>query len=693
MKLHSDGERIADPSADDNYHFKCYKSCPASPVEWITSPKEETSKINTTISMLNKSHSLYSTDAENILEKIHNDSEEIIAEINMKYGDLNNPRSPLCHDPVDKNNIQANQHDDTGNFSSDSLEDCSLNIDKQSKTERDYKQIFRQEQRESDARCMVNSDRNVSLRDILNEEEKIYSSGNDGFSDLQKYSSSSFYLAAAHRHSQESLLSDDMSACGVSYNNSMESVLSDESECKSAPSEVIFGRKRSSCWHTQYSNKYHSSKSYGSSPNNMDSLDGYMDHQPMKSFYFIHDSNTDGADEVPTLSPTIQRELKKSYDELNTSNKGHSEYIPRLDSKNMQYVSHMNRSLSIEFADHRQRNNSNPLYNCSMPRKRENRGNSPLNSTPSATLATEGLTNSIVKSCSLDFYMHNHSKLLQQGSVTKKYEQNLEKFEKASCLSKCGLESIFEFVPHKPPVASRRTSSVKAKYALRGKDHNHNQHKCSLNKSVRLLKRSKSLINTVQEHDTSKENPLNSYATGTCSTYDRNVDSLELYFKPHFSEENSVDFLDDSNAIPFPPTKTNVSDAVAIEGFFSKGEYSKFKDIERKIDIINRLVKMEEKKLENERLAKEMRMRPFNANAQEKGYVKSLTMNFDNLAKAMQCSHTLGGKFRERNFSLPDVLEVAKCTFSNNGRLNDGTRERIEQYSHYTCEGAQMHIK
>jgi hypothetical protein len=82
--------------------------------------------------------------------------------------------------------------------------------------------------------------------------------------------------------------------------------------------------------------------------------------------------------------------------------------------------------------------------------------------------------------------------------------------------------------------------------------------------------------------------------------------------------------------------------------------------------VINKLVELEERKLEQERVRRENRIKPlFDGNTKERGFVKHLTKNFDKLAmsgyeniEAWSLAPTSGGM--KRNFSLPDVLEGAK---------------------------------
>lgn len=784
--------------------LKNYKSCPVSPVheemDWTSmdggndaASVSHDQHVTANEKYFSKRHSMYSDDAKTILDKIHADTEQMIAEIKSKYGDLDNPKAAaraaklskdepskfLPSNPFHPKNLtKLQQEEDIGNFSSDSLEDCSLDLSAGDKYPmRTKKSICRKKHRKYETNTQQSSfpkrsvsdyyicgefdhnnyHRNISLSDILNDDDdkakKDYA-----FMNSQRHSSASFFLAP-ERRSQESLLSDDLSGCGVSYCNSMESILSDESDCKSAPLEVLFGRTKRDFY--RYPGNHYdasradancSSKSYGSSPNNGTStFDYFMEHQHQMtaagysndayntSSYGCYDSFVSNAriasrcappPTLPLPPPPLQFQNKisshissypKSIPTSSTfpSISEHSspltdEFIPRLGSKSMQYTAQMNRSLSKEFANERQQNNSNPMYDymCSTDEDffvRKTVDTSPAQSMPStmrndqlSTMDTNVQTpaNQLRKSCSFEIELfHNRGKALQQKCATKKYEQNLEKFEKDRNRGRGSsqFDSTLEmsYVPHKPPVANRRTASVKTKRGLREKDRYHTvgQIKCSEFKSdVKLANKEMSHSTILND---SKERSIELYVVEASSVDDDdNMDSLELYAKPNLYKENSVDSLDDLG-----PTKQSVGrklmmdrieaaskeNSIITEDFLSQAEYLKFRDIEKKIDVINKLVEMEEKKLEQERMHKELRMRPFKANAQKKGYVKSLTMNFDNLAKTMKYENDLSQKMFpqsdiKRNYSLPDVLEVAKYQFLCDGEFNGSVRERIGKF-------------
>ncbi|KAK5638850.1 hypothetical protein RI129_013145 [Pyrocoelia pectoralis] len=124
------------------------------------------------------------------------------------------------NEQIDRTFLTDYQTNDAGKeecgFSSDSLEDCSFNST-QTKKMKKYK---------LPRRCLSNNE--------------IYRYQIDAYQyDIPK--SESFYLNPSNKNSQDSVLSDDYGGQKTeSYCNSLESVLSCESDCKSAPLEVLF---------------------------------------------------------------------------------------------------------------------------------------------------------------------------------------------------------------------------------------------------------------------------------------------------------------------------------------------------------------------------------------------------------------------------------------------------------------------
>lgn len=774
--------------------LKHYKSCPVSPVheenDWthVAAAARASANANAPAKALPvpgavdapKRHSMYSDDAQTILDMIHSDTEKMIAEITQKYGDLDEydpirksasamelkpqikPKPKVIPPPPPalkrKSSHSKEQHgflsddDDEQNavdttapvaaaqeadhFSSDSLEDCSLDIDNP--------QPCRKHRRRRAAAAStfpkrsvsdyfisqpfdMHPERNISLSDILNDDSEHRERSCDvdhAFLSTQRHSSASFFLGPYPpengRKSQESLLSDDngVGTGAGSYCNSMESILSDESECKSAPLEALFARpefvRGSVPLASRNAYEMTASKSYGSSPNAYSSMDFYMQemHNGSGCDYALSDwpEQTLAAGVTYGLaegSGTGYPWITHYADHLKASDGGKStvvananatpadtEFIPRLGQSGRPMVV-VNRSLSKEFADHRQQNNTNPLrLTDELPAAGSGKAMAAgkLEPQQQPNPFNDPSVYVMRKSCSFDIEMFDGRRT--QRSANRKYEQNLAKFEKErkrrgrrragavdgvgggtrddgnsssnnnnAEAGSAGGTMAMEYVPHKPPVAARRSSSMRQKRSSAN----------ILSSPAVISRSSKETLAKMMPSCNMGEKSFEMYVAekGACEDMD-SVDSLEFYAKPgadDLRKVNSVDSLDD----PAPAEKPSAA-SVVTAAFLTAAEYTKFRDIEKKIDVINKLVELEERKLEQERLVKERRLQPFQCDVRQKGYVKSLTMNFDKLAR-----QEAARRFRDdedaddeeeeavrqrrkmkRNFSLPDVLEGAK---------------------------------
>lgn len=623
--------------------LKHYKSCPVSPVheeiEFCIDDNLKNLQNDST-----KRHSMYTENARSIFDMIHEDTEKMIAEITNKYGDLDDfePKKEKieCKKKIINKHLsnakytaqkEKDEHgflsEEDGNFSSDSLEDCSINLEINNKKSICKKHYKTDEQLKMPKRSVsdyfiyeefyTNRCRKVSLSEILNEDEDK----ENKFLETQRHSSASFFLGHDTNKSQESIISDEYSCGGgggVSFCNSMESILSDESECKSAPLEILFGRSKK-CINNRYTlnNDYkteNSSKSYGSSPNATNNdFDYYMQSNNEFNDVSMYSFDNLYKNKRLTTSSTFPRN-------------NDDEFIPSLSLKKSQYNSGVNRSLSKEFANQRLNNNSNPLLSCDE----DDENFFIRKSIPSIKRIDIFNENSLVKkSCSFEIELSNGS---SQRAI-KRFEQNLEKFErerKTARQTQFGGTLEMNYVPHKPPVAGRRSSSMRSKNRPKTKE-----------KLKTETTKNRDFVNTNLCFK-SDERTFDLYCMEKAIEYD-NMDSLEMFIKKDtLNTESSMDSLD-------------MVDLKLSNTMF---------DIEKKIEIINKLVEMEEKKLKIEKITKEHRMKPFNCDLNQKGYVKSLTMNFDNMAKAAKEKYDLEQNRSparlKRNYSLPDVLEGAK---------------------------------
>lgn len=122
--------------------------------------------------------------------------------------------------------------EDDSNFSSDSLEDCSFNSTRNKK----QKNLI------PPRRCVSNNEIYKYQR-----EERDYSSFYHTY-DCDMPKSESFYLNPSNKNSQDSILSEENLDYDYnrakSYCNSLESVLSNESDSKSAPLEILFSSQK-----------------------------------------------------------------------------------------------------------------------------------------------------------------------------------------------------------------------------------------------------------------------------------------------------------------------------------------------------------------------------------------------------------------------------------------------------------------
>lgn len=698
--------------------LKNYKSCPVSPVHEELDWAAVHDRVNqvTFSDSKPKRHTLYSDDAQTILDMIQSDTERMIAEITQKYGDLDEFHLPegekaiLKLDPNHKCTAKKEKHehdflsDEDGNFSSDSLEDCSLDLE----CDRKEKILYMKKKKGSckkhakkqeiappkrsvseyfiyeDYFTNVDINRKVSLSDILQEDPNDKCK-EQKFLETQRHSSASFFLGHyPDRKSQESILSDDYGGGAISFCNSMESILSDESECKSAPLEALFERGKLGQKNIGYIDRFeaNNSKSYGSSPNsNPVGFDYYMQNRYQDDVKC--DISNYGFDSLDSRSfkvlgasrsPTHQRSIASSFsvpqfgdDSLECFGE---DFIPSMTSKAAQYNKNLNKSLSKDFAN--QRRHQGMHYENSHPKPIIR---SDIFSDAGVSNASSSIT--MKKSCSFEIDMGNGQRKIVQNS--KKFEQNLQRFEKdrrdqqeqKQKLQKSDFNLEMDYVPHKPPPAHKRSASMKGRGKAKSKE-KFNTISCS--QTSNSLSQSREVRDFVN-HDylnkiglKSEEKSFEVYIAEKGINEDDNMDSLDSLEnrKKKKDFENSVDSLDLPTSSSKHEPESEILQLMNTR-FITPADLGKFRDIEKKIDVINKLVELEEKKLEQERVRRENRIKPlFDGNTKERGFVKHLTKNFDMLARsgyenvANWCISPSSGSAMKRNYSLPDVLEGAK---------------------------------
>jgi hypothetical protein len=342
------------------------------------------------------------------------------------------------------------------------------------------------------------------------------------------------------------------------------------------------------------------------------------------------------------------------------------DFIPSMTSKNAIYNTNLSKSLQKDFANQRRQHGMYDPPTVTHPKPIIR---SDIFADASVTVASSSIV--LKKSCSFEIDMGNGQRKIVKNS--KKFEQNLQRFEKdrrdqqeqKQKLQKSDFNLEMDYVPHKPPPAHKRSSSMKGRGRARMKE-KFNTISCSqTTNSLSQAAEVRDFVNRdyVNKHKSSGERSFEVYVAEKGISED-NMDSLDSIEsrKKRNDLENSMDSLDTPPAVP----KNSEISQIVDTRFITPADLGKFRDIERKIDVINKLVELEERKLEQERVRRENRIKPlFDGNTKERGFVKHLTKNFDKLAKSgyeniEDWSVAVPNSGIKRNFSLPDVLEGAK---------------------------------
>lgn len=914
--------------------FKNYKSCPVSPVseecKWADKVAQNSQNMNKN-SQKPQTHSLdpkkrnslsffvghdnksLKDNGKSIVDTIKTDTEKMIAEITKKYGDLDQ-YEPNSQNDLDLQPTKEVEEKEDGNFSSDSLEDCSLSQDASCKNKLYSKKVCKKHNKAKPRRAVSNYEiskyasekptvpakplnisqksstlpRNMpsNLDDILDEDDSInynYANmyrcqsvltkrcvtrsnesvlsdnsncssvsneiflkyGNEVAFQQAKFCDSRYNLNDSqncsyeninetdyienHRHSsasfflnqkkymksscsQESVLSDDMfldndNQLSRTNCNSLESVLSDDSECtKSAPLEMLFeGARLKKLQRTQTNIPRNSkscyefdntSKSYGSSPNNVPYFHGYMYNN------YLEGTSPNYKDQPTSISPkphtpsskvigfeiptptsefsghktvTRSRSLYDSSTKRNepppakniayyfdgnnlqqyTKEKKAADEIPRLvtndystNTKSLQpqfiekhkYKSQMegceqnamvkSKSCSFEVVLE-PASKPNPLKNLMEKRNSHVQKN------------LEKFEEQIRKNSQTKMGKNQHNKEKANGA---KYNNTTKSLERGSQKNN-NVKVTMEFVPHKPPKPIKRTSSVKINNRLKaGLDKTNLSSSISSQYKAKLdgLHNKNYLANKKQGDKNSNKVETSDNAEKTFDVFvkekdvnenksEMQMDSLEVYAMQRMERmkqvsmdsldviEDSNDFAKDSldyyaeqdNKFTYKSKKDQINSRLsrnekdpiachsrqnleAKENIAPESEeIKKYKDIERKIEIINKLVEMEERKILQEKILKEWRMRPLKANINDgTGVVKVLSRKFEKLATKQTtvpnfASLTLeeadtdtepssDNKEIKRNLSLPDILDseqiglvTAECVEVTNDAGND----------------------
>lgn len=870
--------------------FKNYKSCPVSPVseecKWSDKAIKQNQKQGTTQTKKRNSLSFFvgfdnkiKDNGKSIVDTIKSDTEKMIAEITKKYGDLDDYQPTLQNDLDLEPTREVDERDD-GNFSSDSLEDCSLSQDASCKNKLYSKKVCKKHSKaKSMPRAVSNYEiydtdkptvpvkpayiggqksstlpRNMpsNLDDIIDEDynmnphynmyrcqsvltkrcitrsnESVLSdnsncssvsneiflkygneiafqqakfdsrynlndSQNCSFENLNepdenylenhRHSSASFFLNQKRYNkscSQESVLSDEMfldeNQLSRTNCNSLESVLSDDSECtKSAPLEMLFEgnkakkqqrnpvnipRNSKSCY--EFDN---TSKSYGSSPNNPPYLGGFMYNNymgessprcrepsrellpvssvaPVNKVYGFeipvsefsgHKTVTRSKSLYSSASnqqPPPAKNIAYYFDGNNiqqyTKDKKKTDEIPRLNAGD--YMANTTKSLQPNFPnklkyksemDGCEKNAMVKSKSCSFevvlePASKPNPLKNLMEKRNSHVQKNLEKFEEQIRKSAQNKMTKNH---LNKEKANSNKNNITKSLERGSGHKNNNTKVTMEFVPHKPPKPMKRSSSVKINNRLQaGID------KTGLSTSISSQYKAKLDGLHNKNYLNKKKEDKNSNVESTEKTFDVFVkekdvnenkseiamDSLEVYAMQRMERmkqvsmdsldvlEDNNDFAKDSldyyaeqdnksyksakeqlnlrtkdNAVPGHSKHFDPKENVSITE-----EIRKYKYIERKLEIINKLVEMEERKILQEKILKEWRMRPLKANINDgSGVVKVLSRKFEKLATkqatvpnfaslALEEADTdteneTSNKEIKRNLSLPDILDT-----------------------------------
>lgn len=918
------------PKPNSRSIFKNYKSCPVSPVseecKWADkvaqnqSNAEKAEKPRQNVDNRKRNSLSFFVgldskikDSRNIVDTIKSDTEKMIAEITKKYGDLDE-FEPNNQGDLDLQPTKEVEERDDGNFSSDSLEDCSLSQDVSCKNKLYSKKVCKKHNktRSMPRRAISNYEiyggtyekpaipvkptvcgsqksstlpRNMpsNLDDIIDEDmnpsysmyrcqsvltkrcvtrsnESVLSDhsncssvsneiflkyGNEVAFQQAKFTDSRYNLNDSqncsfenihepdmkylenHRHSsasfflnqkkymknscsQESVLSDEYldndNQLSRTNCNSLESVLSDDSECtKSAPLEMLFEGARSrtknkpgvpnsqSCY--EFDN---TSKSYGSSPNNVPQFSGYMYNNyigegtspktdynnqvpmvisPKPPVYKVYGFDVPTGEFSGHKTVTRSRSLYDSsskqapppakniayyFDgndipQYSKENRPRDE-IPRLNKGD--YMANTSKSLQPKFADkHKYKSEmegcdqSNAMVkskSCSFevvlePASKPNPLKNLMEKRSHVKKNLEKFEEQIRKNTQSKTCKNQMNK--EKANVAK-YNNATKSLERDSGQKNTNVKISMEFVPHKPPKPIKRTSSIKLNNRLKaGLDKSALSSSISSQYKAKLdgLHNKNYISNRKQEDKNSnvEENTDNSEKTFDVFVKEKDVnenrseiqmDSLEVYAMQRMERMKHVsmdsldviednDFTKDSldyyadrdskfytksmkdqrnlkfakNELDVPGHSGQNSETKENIAPDDNDEVKKYKYIERKLEIINKLVEMEERKILQEKILKEYRMRPLKANINDgKGVVKVLSRKFEKLATKQStvpnfASLTLeeadtdtensDNKEIKRNLSLPDILDTDQIGLTVEGVdvSNDAGNELAEK--------------
>lgn len=703
--------------------FKDYKSCPVSPVheetEWSSSEFKSTNISET------KRHSVYTNNTRNSFDMINSDTEKMIAEITEKYSDLgaNNvnitDRRKKC---IQHPHIVLSKSMPENLISSCNSSPCNsfgrnlspLRIQSLPYVAVAPKHSFSEFYVLND---IYQGERNVSLSDILKDgatdnSKSINLAKRRQTDDIgcpeARHFSASYFLSSNHHtnndRSNESLLYEHLIDDG-SYGNSMESILSDESECVSAPLEMQMVSKE----HVSQQNELRNLITHSSNDHGLDGLtyqlschtNGYSPHS--------YGSNFNGNKSYLDVGVVLSKNSYPCYtfdisnyniEKMRKENKGtvtvvkssmleslartptisDEENIFRFNAKNKQYGTAINKSISSEVVLFQKELKEFTLKHRNMEKTKlfpkeeifkkssipeqhklismltstieeENKKRltsrelppsmtfiSPINSSSPEKLVKKPFQQCISRGAltienvstgyKRDYDIPSCLKKISKFNSTSKerlYDANLKESQRISvrfnAISQINYTSVDQHVADKPsantititvPTGSDKSSNVMERELSENSN-------CKISSTAIRKQRDdgkRTFEIFINENDNNaKEYNLSEVVLNLRSNHQNNGDKKsDLMPKKHHTNMTKCSTITNN----FPSTPSTIRQC---------------ENIVQKIDLIQRLITMEDTKLEQIRADTESRMRPFKCDSKRKGYVKSLTMNFDMLAQ------------------------------------------------------------
>lgn len=617
--------------------YKLHKSLPVSPVS------EERSFSDFVEGTMRKSFS-YFVDLDESKKDTADDFRRIcneIDEFSAKYEQLDE-------------NVE-----DEGSFSSDSLEDnsfLSVGVGRSKKT-------F------------------AARRCVSNNEIYKYEAEQDVAMEIPR--SESFYL----NQSRDSVLSDDqLDSCDVG--NSMESILSNESECKSAPLEALFSPQRKTSYSQLTNNYYESCTTQGSSlPKNYEFANCAMRHsrsmyenvKSVKTTQTQTDLNFEStqafAAKKSSASADFQRKLLKfeaciAQNVVKKPEKGIAFFVNAADKKCRQKkpkpdLENVENEINVNNA----RNDAKTTPTMYIPtlesknRQYKSRYCNVLNNKPECNLEIFESPGKTPGSASFTLTNFNFDKNTNcnQDIQTSSLDRHL--FTKT-------LLAGSEKVCHKPPKAVRRHSSktrrTKTSYEYVKKDEFYKKSNKVSNSKREVLNNQNSRVtkaNTIEFSYKEKtiENDLNMSNKGILNEL---YDSLDKQIANTRIENDSLEV----NLNNDDPREVNIFDSLEID---SKNFYTKTIDKQFDSKVNAEDYEQIQFALENIKILNEIQQKIARINDlvdvvkrnMRSGKVRALSSMYESLTSSRSCHNDLGKmqipnvKFRRRNLSLPNFME------------------------------------